>query len=148
MRLDVPEIGDLPVLLSEPTATALIRGSGAAVLTARPVWWRAPSDRSATVLYDLQMTVAGRPENVRAYAKTWSGGEAPAVAAKWGRLKPLPAPDGGAGTALLSGAQSVLFHFPNDGGLRLLREVIDLDRLKRRLAALGGPFAEPWRVRG
>lgn len=138
-------IGDLAEFLDPAAARARLSAAGVAVAAATPLWWRAVDQKSAAV--SLRLELEESRTSVLAYVKTFAGDDAVRLYDKWTRMKPRPAPDGSDGVRLLPSQKSILFFYPNDGDLDALRDVIDLDRLKRHLAGLGGDFAPPVRVR-
>ncbi len=68
-----------------------------------------------------------------------------ALADKWTRLKPV---GNVLGEGVLHDRDVLVFAWPNDPGLRNLREVADIDRLKRHLASITTLSEERFRIRG
>ena len=121
---------DFDRLLDAATAATAYRDAGVAVDRADPTYIRLKPGTGALVGYAVQ----GRAEDgslvsLPGYARTFvDRSRTETIAAKWTGSRPVRTPFG-PGFGILEGGHTVLFVFPNDGGLRGLRK---LDRVLAR----------------
>lgn len=115
----------------------------------RATYVRVRPGETAIVAFEvLAADGTAAPAYVRLPLSADAAAEAAALADKWTRLNAVPAPaDFGAGVRTLADLSGVLFFFPNDAGLRDLKDVVDLDKLKRVCGELPA-FAGSLRIKG
>ncbi len=132
---------DRDPLLSPEGATELLRRSGVPVERADPDYVRLKPGAGILVGYRLRgRGPGGDAIELPGYVRALDPARAAAMADKWATMRPAPTPLG-PGFRVLADGRSVLFLFPTDARLRMLRTVTDQDKLKRFLGELPG-FAE------
>jgi len=126
-----------------------LRRAGLDIDSARSTWFRAEGDVRATIGLEFGFrTAAGDAAVLPGYVKLYADPDRRReVVEKWQTLRVHDTPLG-AGFRDLPDAGAVLFLFPNDGGMRRLPALADLEKAKRLLGE-SGIFGEgTWRVRG
>lgn len=124
-------------------------GAGLEIDSARATWFRAEASLRATIGVELGFrTAAGEAAVLPGYLKLYADdGRRREIVDKWRTLR-VHDTVLGAGFRELPDAGAVLFLFPNDGGMRRLPALADLEKAKRLLGE-SGIFGEGnWRVRG
>jgi aminoglycoside phosphotransferase (APT) family kinase protein len=130
-------VGQLEGLIDPDAAVGLLAGAGLGVGSVTPSYLRIKPGRSALVGLVLRGDGPTGEVAVEAYARTFEGDEAAAIAAKWPAERAIATPFG-PGVTLLPGGRTVLFQFPNDGALRNLPTVATADRLRRLVSDVPG----------
>lgn len=136
--------------LDEPFRLRALRACGVpAHASPRATYVRVRPGETAIVAFEvLAADGTAASAYVRLPLSADAAAEASALADKWTRLHAVPAPaDLGAGVRALADLSGVLFFFPNDAGLRDLKDVVDLDKLKRACGDLPA-FAGNLRIKG
>ncbi len=136
------------IFLDDAARAAALRRLGLPVVRSERRYVRLRPGETTVVAFTV---FADDGRSADAYVRLPEGPEAASstreTAEKWSRLMPAAAPPPfGDGVRVLDGDAGVLFFFPNDAVLRGLKDVVDLDRLKRVVGDLP-PFKGRLRIK-